>query len=257
MIKNLRINEEKLRDLSDKKLTRIMLEKPYYYSEYEIDEFENKIKEIKPDYVFPRDMFRWDFDHSVYILKKDAEKAKKRKRLKAALDTLIDWLPYTISFIVSFGLIVYMKIIDEQIEDACLAKEKYNNSNIIYMDNSYSIQDVYVIYNVDTVWFCTRKLEKVTENSSVYGYENRRYGQTNEYYYREEIYGYYDIITGEKICQDHEDGFYLEALIDVYSKEESKYHNYNVDLGNLQDEVTIDELLSEEGTIKPKIKKYN
>ena len=58
MIKNLRINEEKLRDLSDKKLTRIMLEKPYYYSEYEIDEFENKIKENDDysDTIFPEEL---------------------------------------------------------------------------------------------------------------------------------------------------------------------------------------------------------
>lgn len=130
--------------------------------------------------------------------------------------------------------------------------EKYISTTIDTQNGNYSIDDVYAVYNTEKVWFCNRKLADINEEEVING--SFRYGNGNisEYYYRNEIYEYYDLKTGEKICQTHEDGFYIESLMDLYSKKEVKEHNYQFSLDDLEKEKNIEYMLSRDPGLKRK-----
>ena len=110
--------------------------------------------------------------------------------------------------------------------------EKYISTTIETKNGIHNIDDVYVVYNADKVWFCNRKIVAVNKDETIYGDFYRGYGDVSEYYYRDEIYEYYDLKYGEKICQTHEDGFYIESLMKLYSEEEVIKHNYQLSIIN-------------------------
>lgn len=130
--------------------------------------------------------------------------------------------------------------------------EKYENTKIIYDNMSYDIDDVFVVYNKDTVYYCTRELYKITESEKIEGNFIFGFGSVNECYYRDDIYNYYDIKTGEKICQDHQDGYYIESLFDIYDVYTANSHNFLVDLEYLEQERNMDFLLSNKPNVKIK-----
>lgn len=130
--------------------------------------------------------------------------------------------------------------------------KNYNKAIIVYKDDFYNISDLYVVYSIDSVHFCNRKLSKVTENSLVDGESIFGFGEVNDKYYRDEIYAYYDVKTGNKVCEDHEDGFFVEKLSDLSLQESFKSHDYKMSLNEIEQEVNLDYLLSRESNPKQK-----
>lgn len=124
--------------------------------------------------------------------------------------------------------------------------EKYISTTIDTKNGNYSICDVYAVYNAESLWFCNRRLVAINEEETVRGIS------VADYYYRDEIYEYYDLKNGEKICQTHEDGFYIEPLMDLYSEEELMEHNYKLSLDNLEEEKSIEDVLSRDPGYKRK-----
>ena len=122
--------------------------------------------------------------------------------------------------------------------------ENYYNSNVVYNDTEFPMRDIYIVYNVDSVYFCNRRIIKITEV--------KRVGARSDYYYRDEIHDYYDMRTGEKICQDHEDGFYIEELLDFYDRFHMRSKNFNIELEEVVNDINLDFLLSREAKIKRK-----
>lgn len=129
--------------------------------------------------------------------------------------------------------------------------EMRENTRIVYEDQTFCMSDIFAVYNREDVWYCTRKLANIEEKEKtdiyVSGGRNRFLVNGGEYYYRDDIYDYYDIKTGDKICQDHEENFYIERVDSLYSNDEIKKHeesNYHISLKDLESEKNIDELLS-------------
>lgn len=122
--------------------------------------------------------------------------------------------------------------------------ENYYNSNVAYNDTEFPMRDIYIVYNMDSVYFCNRHIIKITEA--------KKEAITRDYYYRDEIYDYYDIRTGEKICQDHEDGFYIEELFGFYDRFYMKSKNFNIELDEVANDINLEFLLSREAKIKRK-----
>ena len=77
-------------------------------------------------------------------------------------------------------------------------------------------------------------------------------GNVGEYYYRDDIYDYYDVQTGNRICQDHEDGFYVEKLTDFYTAYDMKKVGYSISISDVEDKINNDYLLSREPEIRRK-----
>ena len=148
-------------------------------------------------------------------------------------------------FVCGIGLVAGISGINKMSE----ISENCSNAQLITDDSEYNLEDVYVVYNNTDTHFCTRKnLQKITEDTKVKG----GLFETNEYYYRDEIYGYYDIKTGDKVCQDHEDGFYIENLKDFYSTGDLYVMDYKVNLNDVEKEINNDYLLSREPKLKRK-----
>ena len=130
--------------------------------------------------------------------------------------------------------------------------ENYNKAVIVYKDNNYDINDLYVVYSIEGVCFCNRKLNKITENSLVDGESIFGFGEVSDNYYRDEIYAYYDVKNGNKVCEDHEEGYYIEKLSDLSLQDIFKSHDYKMSLNEIEQEVNLDYLLSREPNPKQK-----
>lgn len=128
----------------------------------------------------------------------------------------------------------------------------YPNSKFVTDSGQYNLSDIYVVYNVDNTYFCTRDLVKVTEADSVNGNFSMGNGKVGEYYYRDDIYDYYDVKTGNKICQDHEDGFYIEKLTDFYNMHSMRDRKYSISISEVENEINNDYLLSRNPGIRRK-----
>ena len=128
--------------------------------------------------------------------------------------------------------------------------DKYVSSSVNTMNDSYTISDVYVVYNADELWFCNRKLIAINEERAIEGQARRGGGYVSDYYYRDEIYEYYDIKSKEKICQTHEDGFYIESLLDLYTEKDVKAHNYETSIDDLENEINIEDILDRNPGLK-------
>ncbi len=132
------------------------------------------------------------------------------------------------------------------------AQARYSNAKVVTDSGQYDLSDIYVVYNVDNTYFCTKMLEKITEADSVNGNFNLGTGRVGEYYYRDDIYSYYEIETGNKICEDHEDGFYVEKLTDFYDVDDMKQRDYIISMSEVENEINNEYLLSRAPKIKRK-----
>ena len=167
-----------------------------------------------------------------------------------------------VTFIV-VGFVNHQKNLDKYYENQAKYRQmeqKYYNSILVDDDKTYYMGNIYVVYDVDNVYFCTKKIQKVTEKSKTKGKFNvdgsyidiHGEGEADEYYYRDEIYDYYDIKTGKKICSDHEDGFYIEKLLDFYTVDKMNVKNYKISLDEIENDIDNDYLLSRDPGLKRK-----
>lgn len=131
-------------------------------------------------------------------------------------------------------------------------EEKYDNAKVVHMQNEYNLDDIYVVYNKDQVWFCTRKIFNISTAEKTISASFLGTGTSETYEYRKKIYEYLDIKTGQKICQDDEKDFFIEKLRAVYSSSEAKEDNYSVNLKELEEEKDLDNLLSREPKLRQK-----
>lgn len=113
----------------------------------------------------------------------------------------------------------------------------YLDSTVVCNDKEYQMDNVYVVYNDDNTYFCTRELQNVTED-----------GRVNS----DEIHDYFDIRTGHKICSDYENGFYIAGLLDFYSASDMNGRNYQINLDEVSANVNIDSLSSRNPVLKRK-----
>ena len=115
------------------------------------------------------------------------------------------------------------------------------------VEQEYEYKNVYVVYNADDVFFCNRKVVGVNEVTKTNSQFIRGTGEVKEYQTREEVYGYFDIKTGEKICEDHEQGFYIENLSTVYkmkNSDEFRKAPESKSYDDVSEEIDADYLLS-------------
>lgn len=161
------------------------------------------------------------------------------------------WLiPITMGAVVAIGTVLLFSDMHNAYKGRMERLEIQNNfphTTITYQDETYNIREVYAVYNNEQVWFCTAKLAEITEDEKLHG-QFGRYGSgtVDEYYYREEIYEYYDIKTGEKICREHDEGFYIESIYSMYNMYYASEHNYTTTLESVENSFDIDYLLSRE-----------
>lgn len=130
--------------------------------------------------------------------------------------------------------------------------QKYENSVIVNEDKEYQMKEIYVVYDTDNVYFCNRDIYKLMEDDKINGTFVSGYGKVDEYYYRDEIYSYFDIKTGKEICHDHEDGFYIEKLMDFYNVNQIANKNYKINLSEISSDINADYLLSRNPGLKRK-----
>lgn len=118
---------------------------------------------------------------------------------------------------------------------------KYNkikNSELMQHNKYYNIDDLYIVYNNNDIWYCHRNVTNIytkyeEQNNEIYGYRGLEYG-------------YYDIKSGEKICEDFDSNFYIESLLDICYENEIYGDNYIISIDSIEKEVTVDTLLSRE-----------
>ncbi|MBR5370208.1 MAG: hypothetical protein IK137_02770 [Bacilli bacterium] len=130
--------------------------------------------------------------------------------------------------------------------------QRYENAKFVTDLCQYNLSDIYVVYDVNNAYFCTRKLEKITEEDSINGNFDLGTGSVGEYYYRDDIYGYYEVNTGNKMCMDHEDGFYIEKLTDFYDVDDMKIRDYSISISEVENEINNEFLLSRTPKMKRK-----
>lgn len=130
--------------------------------------------------------------------------------------------------------------------------EKYENSVIVNDDKEYQMKDIYVVYDAGNVYFCTRDIHKLMEDDKISGTFVKGYGKVDEYYYRDEIYSYYDINTGKEICHDHQEGFYIEKLMDFYNANQMADKDYKINFSEVSSDINDDYLLSRDPGLRRK-----
>ena len=174
---------------------------------------------------------------------------KLKHKYNIAIDTIKDNITEIV--VTTAGIVVVSSMIVGAIylvNQAGEEYDRYENSILVDNEKNYHMKDIYVVYSVDNVSFCTRSIHKITEDDKVYG----NYRHIDEYYYRDEIYDYYDIKTGKKICSDHQDGFYIEGLSDFYDKYEMCKKNYKISLDEVERDIDNDYLLSRDPGLRRK-----
>lgn len=100
--------------------------------------------------------------------------------------------------------------------------EEYKQSVIVYNDKEYTVNDLYAVYTPDNVYFCNRKLNQNNDSDN------------------NEVYDYYDIKTGNKICSDNEDGFMIEKFTDLPFREEFSQFNNKMTLDEIENRMLRD-----------------
>lgn len=195
--------------------------------------------------------FRFDGD-KLQIVKIPID-YKLKQKYNIAIDTIKDNI--TGIALVAGGIVVVSSMIvggvyfSNQINEKY---DKYKNSIIVDNEKNYKLNDIYVVYSTNNVHFCTRNMNKITENDKVYGHFRSGYGDINEYYYRDEIYDYYDINNGKKICSDHQNGFYIEKLSDFYDVNKMSEKNYKMNLDEIKNDINKEYLLSRDPGLRRK-----
>ena len=124
--------------------------------------------------------------------------------------------------------------------------EKLNNTQVIVAEQQYNLEDIYVVYTVNDVYYCTRQLVAITQAENVKGEAALGTGAVDGTYYRDDIHKYYDIRNGEYICQDHDYGYYMEPVVDFYKYKEAKEFDYKFVYNKLASDVNLEYLLERE-----------
>lgn len=215
-------------------------------SELTVEEKQDYIELLKQDEHF-------DFEDGDLRVAKIPLDFILKQKYNIAIDTIKDNIA---EIAMAAGAIVVVSSVviggvylgDSQLEK----REKYQNSVLVSDERDYLMKDIYVVYDVDNTHFCTRKIQKITEDDKIYGSFRRGYGIVDEYYYRDEIYDYYDIKTDEKVCCDHEDGFYIEGLMDFYDMNKMSDKNYRISLDEVSNDIDNENLLSRDASLKRK-----
>lgn len=90
--------------------------------------------------------------------------------------------------------------------DRFIIHHNRNKSKVAYDNHFYQLSDLFVVYNDDKSYYCTRKLTSSSGEIKFLG--NRYYSKVN--------YDYYDINTKKMICNDMTDSFIIIPLCDIY-----------------------------------------
>lgn len=212
-----------------------------FYSDFSSFVLEECIRVLKEF-----DCFEFDNDNIVH---KQTLKERLQNKFNIAIDSIRDNIGEIA--IAAASIVVVGGMIGLTINGINLNK-KYENSILVDNDKEYSMKDIYVVYTKDEVHFCTRNLHKIHEEEKIHGEFRRGYGGVDEYYYRDEVYDYYDIKTGNKICEDHQDGFYIEKLMDFYGKLDMKGRNYKIGVDEITNDIDNDYLLSRDPGLRRK-----
>ena len=97
--------------------------------------------------------------------------------------------------------------------------------------DKYSIFNVYVLYNDNDIFYCTRKRDR---NDLAHGIAGIR----SKLMSREEKYIYYDISTGSEICStDDKKGYEVKRLDDFYNEERMSENGYNIDAAKVTEDM--------------------
>ena len=207
-------------------------------SSFVLDECIEKLKEF--------DCFEFNDGKITY---KETLKERLQNKFNIVIDTIKDNIGV---IVVVASAVVFVGGYAGLIINGINLNEKYENSIVVDSDKEYSMKDIYVVYSVDEVHFCTRSIHKITEDDKIHGKFARGYGSIDEYYYRDEIYDYYDIKTGNKICEDHQDGFYIEGLMNFYGNFDMKDRGYKIGIDEITNDIDNDYLLSREPEMRRK-----
>ena len=125
------------------------------------------------DYIKNSDKFR--YENGIYNIDK---KLSFKEKLEVTNNVAINYVKNNDALevfrtgltVASFITVIVVGVIciDRGIKKN-IDNENYNKAVIVYKDNNYDINDLYVVYSIEGVCFCNRKLNKVTENSAVNG----------------------------------------------------------------------------------------
>lgn len=110
--------------------------------------------------------------------------------------------------------------------------------------DKYSIFSVYVLYNDNDIFYCTRKCDMHDLALGIGGI--RSYLLKS----REDKYIYYDISTGSEICStDDKKGYKIKRLDDFYNEERMSENGYNIDAAKVAEDMA-NYILAEEKPMK-------
>ena len=185
---------------------------------------------------------------------KDRKTKSAKEFIEEKYDIVVDFMDEYSEVLISVGVVLVILAV---VAVFCIGfyysnkqYDKYLSSSVNTMNDTYTISDVYVVYIVDELWFCNRKLIEINEKMGINGEAYHGTGYVSDYYYRDEIYEYYDIKSKEKICQTHESGFYIESLLDLYTEKDVKAHNYETPIDDLENEIEIEDILDRDPELK-------
>ena len=161
---------------------------------------------------------------------------------------LSDQLLYVLSVPVAIAIVGGILAAPCYVHD--VHRMKVEDSKVVFdsteYNSVYNLEDIYAVYSVNTINYCTRKLEAITQGENVKGETNLGFGSVDGTYYRDNIYAYYDVKTGEKICKDHDYGYYMEPVSQFYTYKQAKDQNYTFNYNQITDDVDLEFLLSRE-----------
>lgn len=82
-------------------------------------------------------------------------------------------------------------------------KEKHQ---VVYNKKIYKMKNLYIVYNENNNYFCIRYIDNKTGEINLYG------DISNKKYYKNIIYDYYDIKTGELVYMSNLDTYQVESM---------------------------------------------
>lgn len=182
---------------------------------------------------------------------------KLQQKYNIVVDNIKDTAPVIVqaaaAIVIAGGIIVGMgTVFAHGANERQVKIDNYLNSQLVTDNGEYNFQDIYVVYNTDDVHFCTREISKINEEDKIHGSFVHGSGNVDEYYYRDEIYDYFDIGTKDKVCKDHEEGFYIEKLSTLYNIKDMESREWKIGLDEITNDLDNDYLLSREPGLRRK-----
>ena len=182
---------------------------------------------------------------------------KLQQKYNIVVDTIKDVAPAiaqtAVALVIVGGIAVGMYAhLESNARERQAKYDKYLNSQLVGDNEEYNLQDIYVVYNTDDVHFCTREISEINEEDKVHGSFRWGNGNVDEYYYRDEIHDYFDIRTNDKVCQDHEEGFYIEKLSTFYNADDMESRAWKIGLDEITNDIDNDYLLSRDPGLRRK-----